>query len=244
MSQIKDQEIRGRHTRTYLRYLNDQQGTLINNMQTVIKEIYHHQSHAFKISLSFSFILQHRETLEYRYFYASNNEQLLKSPRLIRNQQDLQNLLNHLAAKDFPSLLKKQRPNTKWVIEHIMNLRIHLVITTYPLGKPPHLPNYIKNNRYIIGLQKDKNNAYCYKDNLCFFRYLAIGKFGKTRYHCNCNRNAKELFDEYCDHFHTNPHQFQGVELDEFPELEKYFEVQQFAMFLKEDGSAKTLYFS
>ena len=92
MSQIKDQEIRGRRTRTYLCYLNDQEGILINNMQTLIKEIYHHQSHAFKINL----ILQHRETLEYRYFYASNNEQLLKSSPLIRNQRDLQNLLNHL----------------------------------------------------------------------------------------------------------------------------------------------------
>ena len=77
MEQIKNQEIRGRRTRTYLRYLNDQRGTLIENMQTVMKEIYYHQSHAFKINLSFSFILQHRETLEYRYFYASNNEQLL-----------------------------------------------------------------------------------------------------------------------------------------------------------------------
>ena len=104
MGQIKNQEIRGRHTRTYLCYLNNQQGTLIDNMQTVIKEIYHHQSHAFKINLSFWFILQHCETLEYCYFYASNNEQLLKSPRLIQNKQDLQNLLNHLAAKDFPSL--------------------------------------------------------------------------------------------------------------------------------------------
>ena len=63
MAQIKDQEIRGRRIRTYLRYLNDQKGTLIDNMQTVMKEIYHHQSHAFKINMSFSFILQHRETL-------------------------------------------------------------------------------------------------------------------------------------------------------------------------------------
>ena len=51
--------------------------------------------------MSFSFVLQHCETLEYHYFYASNNEQLLKSPRLIHNQQDLQNLLGHLAAKIF-----------------------------------------------------------------------------------------------------------------------------------------------
>ena len=130
MSQIKDQEIRGRRTRTYLRYLNEQEGPLISNMETIIKETYHHQSHAFKINLSFSFILQHSETLEYRYFYASQNEQLLKSPRLIRNKQDLENLLNHSAAKDFRSLLKEQRPNTKWVIERIVNLRIHLVMTT------------------------------------------------------------------------------------------------------------------
>ena len=199
MGQIKNQEIRGRRTRTYLRYLNDRQGTLINNMETVIKEIYHHQSHAFKINLSFSFILQHRETLEYRYFYASNNEQLLTSPRLIRNQQDLDNLLDFLASQDFPSHLKDQRPNTKWVIERIVNLRVHLVMTTYPLGKPPHLPDYIKNNRYIIGLEKDNNNAYRYKDHLCFFRCLAIGKFGTTRH--NCNQKAKELFQEYCQHF-------------------------------------------
>ena len=67
-------------------------------------------------------------------------------------------------------------------------------------------------------------------------------KIWKT-YH-NCNRKAKELFDKYCDHFHISPHQFQGVELDEFPDLQKYFEVQLFAMFLKEDGTAKTLFFS
>ena len=115
-------------------------------------------------------------------------------------------------------------------------------MTTYPLGKPPHLPDYVKNNRHIIGLEKDNNHAYRYKDSLCFFRCLAIGKFGKT-YH-NCNQKAKELFQDYCQHFRIKPQDFEGVELDEFPELEKYFEVQLFAMFLKEDGSAKTLFLS
>ena len=123
-----------------------------------------------------------------------------------------------------------------------MNLRLHLVMTTYPLGKPPHLPDYIKNNRYIIGLEKDKSNAYCFRHSLCFFRCLAIGKFGKTQH--NCNQTGKELFQDYCQHFRVKPQDFEGVELDEFPELEKYFEVQLFAMFLKEDGSAKTLYLS
>ena len=58
------------------------------------------------------------------------------------------------------------------------------------------------------------------------------------------NHKAKELFQEYCNYFEVRSKTFEGVELDEFPELEKYFEVQLFAMFLKEDGSVKTLYLS
>ena len=155
---------------------------------------------------------------------------------------DLQNLLNHSATKDFPSLLKEQRPNTKWVIERIVNLRLHLVLTTYPLGNQPKLPNYIRNNRHIIGLEKDKNTANHYKDHLCFFRCLAIGKYKFIRH--NCNRKAKGLFQEYCKHFQVKPKTFESIEMDEIPELEIYFEVKLFAMFLKEDGSAKTLYLS
>ena len=115
-------------------------------------------------------------------------------------------------------------------------------MTTYPLGNLPKLPNYIKNNRYIIGLEKDQNHAHHYNDNLCFFHCPAIGKYKFTRH--NCNRKAEELFDQYCEHFEVNPQDFKGVELTDFPKLEKYFETRPFAMFLKEDGTAKVLYLS
>ena len=239
---IRDSETLNRRSRIYLRYLNHSNSPLIETIAHAIEDIFYRQTNAFKMNLSFSFILQHRETGEYRYHYASNNNQILNSPRLIRNQQDLENLLDHLASKDFPSHLKDQRPNTKWVIERIVSLRIHLVMTTYPLGNPPKLPDYIKNNRFIIGLEKDQNNNYRYKDHLCFFRCLAIGKFEKTRH--NCNKKAKELFQDYCQHFQVDPQDFKGVELTDFPQLEKFYEIQLFAMVLKEDGTAKTLYLS
>ena len=104
-------------------------------------------------------------------------------------------------------------------------------MTTYPLGKPPHLPDYIKNNQHIIALEKDETTAKSYKDHLCFFRCLAIGKFEKTPH--NCNQKAKDLFDQYCEHFQVNPEEFKGVELSDFPQLEKFYQVQLFAMFLK-----------
>ena len=191
---IRDSETLNRRSRIYLIYLRNDRAPLIETIAKVLEDIFQRQSHAFKINLSFSFILQHREAGEFCYYYASNNNQLLNSPRLIRNQQDLENLLDHLAAKDFPSHLKDQHPNTKWVIERIVSLRIHLVVTTYPLGNPPKLSDYIKNNRYIIALEKDQNHAYRYKDHLCFFCCLAIGKYKFTRH--NCNQKANELFQD------------------------------------------------
>ena len=53
MNQIKDQDIHGHQTRTYLCYLNNQQGSLIDNNEALIKKIYHHQTYAFKINQSF-----------------------------------------------------------------------------------------------------------------------------------------------------------------------------------------------
>ena len=238
---FRDSETLNRRSRIFLRYSCHDRAPLIESIAHAIENIFQRQTNAFKINLSFSFILQHRETGEFRYHYASNNNQLLNSPRLIRNQQDLENLLDHLAAKDFPSHLKDQRPNTKWVIEHIVSLRIHLVMTTYPLGNPPKLPDYIKNNRFIIGLQKDEHSR-TYKDHLCFFPCLVIGKYKFTRH--NCNQKAKELSQDYCEHFEVNPQDFKGVKLTDFPQLEKYYETHLFAMFFKEDGTAKTFYLS
>ena len=71
---------------------------------------------------------------------------------------------------------------------------------------------------------------------------MAIGKFGKT--HHNCNLKAKELFNQYCKHFRVNPLDFKGVELTDFPQLERFYKTQLFVMFLKQDGSAQTLYVS
>ena len=173
------------------------------------------------------------ERLEkFRYHYASKDNQLPNFPRLIRNQHDLDTLLNFLASQDFPSHLKDQCPNTKWVIECIVSFRIHHISTR----KPPHLPDYIKNNPHIIALEKDQNTAKSYQDHLSFFHCLAIAKYKFTRH--KCNQKSKDLFDQYCVRFRVNLEDFIGVELSDFPQLEKYYKTQLFAIFLREDDSA------
>ena len=112
---IRDTENHHRRSHIFLRYLHHDHAPLIETIAQVLENIFLCQTNTFKINLSFSFILQHKETGEFRYHYASNNDQLLNSPRLIRNQHNLGTLLDFLASQDCPSHLKDQRPNTKWV---------------------------------------------------------------------------------------------------------------------------------
>ena len=242
LNEIRDRDLINRKSRTYIRYLNECGLNLMESIEQSIEQVYRLQEHSFKLNISFSFILQNKETEEYRYYYASNNTQLVREPKLIRNQEDLNAILNFLSAKGFPTLLKDQRPSTKWVIERIVSIRLRVIPETYPLGKPPQLPEFIKNNPYIISLEKDAKHGYHYQDNLCFFRCLSIAKFNLSSN--NCNLKAKELFKDYCEQFNIIPNEFQGVELTDFPLLEKYYEVQLFGMTLQEDGTAKTIYLS
>ena len=117
-------------------------------------------------------------------------------------------------------------------IERIVNLCIHRIPSTYPFGKPPQRPDFIKNNKYIYGLKK-LSDWERYGDALCLFRNIALGLDKCTLK--NCNAKAKELFESYCEHFRFKPDEFQGVELEEFPQLENFYQVQLFAMSLQED---------
>ena len=118
----RDTETYYHRSRIFLRYLHHDRALLIETIAQAIENIFKRQTNFFKINLSFPFIIQHRETGEIRCHYSSNNDQLLNSPRLIRNQHDLDTLLDFPASQDFPSHLKNQRPNTKWVIERIVSL--------------------------------------------------------------------------------------------------------------------------
>ena len=132
-------------------------------------------------------------------------------------------MLDHLASKDYPTFLKQHCPNSKLTIERIVNLCVILYLVDFPLRRPPKLPVYIKHNRFIIGLEKDFHNSQQHKDNLCFFCSLTLGKCGKT-YH-NYIQKAQKLLKEYCDHFEVDAKPFQGVCLEEFPQLQQFYQI-------------------
>ena len=111
----------------------------------------------------------------------------------------------------------------------LVSIRIHIVMTTYPLGNPSSLPDYIKNNRYIIALEKDQNHAYRYNDHLCLFCCLAIGKFGKLAITVT---KSQRTLSRLLQTFSVNPQDCKCVELTDFPQCEPFYKTNCLPCFL------------
>jgi hypothetical protein len=75
----------------------------------------------------------------------------------------------------------RERPSTQWHFCSLLGFSIKIFETEYTIGKKIELPQYIVNNKAIIGLATND-------DNLCFFRALAI--------HHRIKENPKWKIDE------------------------------------------------
>ena len=89
------------------------------------------------------------------------------------------------------------------------------------------LPDYVKHNKAIVGLEKDRYHMTTYNDNLCLFRCLAL----------HLGREAAALYAEYTD---TPVHDFAGVTLDDLSKIEATFHVNVVVYKLNEITDGKT----
>jgi hypothetical protein len=83
----------------------------------MVRSLYRQQTTAFKINLSFGFILRQIETGVLRYYHASqNNARFFETPHPIRTEEDLERFLDELSGHDILEYIRQQRPDTKWVV--------------------------------------------------------------------------------------------------------------------------------
>ena len=186
---------------------------------------------AFKVNVSFGFVLREKENNRLRYYHSSNNccGRYLEEPSLITNRDDFESFLERIREPDILQWAVAQRPNSDWVCEHVTNATFFLNrIVDHPIGcvgivLPPH----IKRNKSIIGLETDGNGR-PYIDNLCLFRCLAL----------HLGREAAALYAEYTD---TSVRHFAGVTLDDLHKVESKFETNVVVYQLVEIDNGKTM---
>ena len=186
---------------------------------------------AFKVNVSFGFVLREKENDRLRYYHSSNNccGRYLEEPSLITNRDDFESFLERIREPDILQWAVAQRPNSDWVCEHVTNATFFLNrIVDHPIGRVGiNLPDYVKNNKSIIGLETDSHGV-IYIDNLCLFRCLGL----------HLGREAAALYAEYTD---TSVRHFAGVTLDDLHKVESKFETNVVVYQLVEIDNGKTM---
>ena len=193
--------------------------------------LFDQQTTAFKVNVSFGFVLREKENDRLRYYHSSNNccGRYLEEPALITNRDDFDRFLARIQESDILQWAVAQRPNSDWVCELVTNATFFLnKIVDHPIGcVGVNLPTYVKNNKSIIGLETDSHGV-IYIDNLCLFRCLGL----------HLGREAAALYAEYTD---TSVHDFAGVTLDDLLKVESKFETNVVVYQLVEIDNGKTM---
>ena len=193
--------------------------------------LFEQQTTKFRINLSYGFILKQKQNGRFKYYHSSGNccGRYLEEPSLIENRADFDQFLERIHESDILQWAIAQRPNSDWVCELVTNVTFFINrILHHPIGCVGiDLPDYVKNNKAIIGLEKDHYRHATYNDNLCLFRCLAL----------HLKREVDALYAEYTD---TPVHSFVGVTLDELDKVETKFKTNVFVYKLVEIADGKT----
>ena len=82
-----------------------------------VERIFQDQTTAFKLNLSFGFVLFNNETEQMQYHHTSaNSNRVFEAPFLVRNLEDLQQVRSALENLDVFEWARQQRPNSKWIV--------------------------------------------------------------------------------------------------------------------------------
>ena len=163
----------------------------VDRLRIPAKETYKEKiSTLVKVNASPGFILKHKTTGELRYYHSSaNNLSLFDKPQLVSSYEQFQLFMERILNMDILERTLLHRPNTSWVVHRLTNVTIYFykLHGSGCVGAPSDLPDFLRNHKYVLTLEKDNRNNKRYADNLCFFRALTIVQ------NCSCKNDASVL---------------------------------------------------
>ena len=205
----------------------------LTDLKEIIKKIFKEQTAAFKLNLAFRFILKNSETGEVCYYYPSQNGFVFQEPLLIANQEDLENLLQKVADTDWLEYIRKQKPNSKWLVSLTCSVGIYIYkLPEMPIGRGGFfLPSFIVENRGVDGLEKNHQTGKVYDDHLCYFRCVARHEGFDLK---NLEKKTKALKAQYFETLTDNEIKgFEGITLNDLHRLDQIFGIHTYVYALE-----------
>ena len=114
----------GRH-RVFNFAMSSSNVSLLNDkLDYVLREL----KYAAKVNFAFGFVLKNFEVGMFRYFYAHENNTVMKRSKLVCTPDDITNLKEKLQKMDIIDLCTRERANTKWTFYKLTNLTVFAVL--------------------------------------------------------------------------------------------------------------------
>ena len=177
-----------------------------------------------KIQVSFGFLLQHKQTGKMRYFHPSaNNSGIFDPPPLVQDLTDLKQVVKNVTDVDASSHAFLHRPDSEYIVLRVLHVAFYVNrLRNFPIGCWPRakVPSFISRNAGVTDVSQTAD-ADCnpYRDNLCFFRCLALHRAGQ-------GGDDVLTCQELCERMGWSSHSFPGVTLDDLPLIEKKFKIR------------------
>lgn len=208
------------------------------------EEIYQNQNNAFRMQMSFGFIMYNSIQDRYRYFIPEDNSGYFESPFRFSTVNDLHRFHREIATLDVFETICKQKPSSAWKPVLLTNIRFAIFKTNFPLGSSVSIPDFIKDRKCIvskiISRYSEKNQ------NLCLFMSLSYSRHGIR----NFISETHVLFQKWIDfafskklisHTYT-PDDYPGFDLKHIPYFEELFQVNVNIYELNESSSVVTIF--
>src|SRR6266516_3331374 len=185
----------------------------IKSLDDIVKSFmttYKKENKAFKLLFSFGYVTEKHEETEYKLkLYQPSQQYFYDKLVCIKNKKDINSLTSNINAEHVVHKLTEKFPDSATRLIGVFSVAVKVIRLDYPIGSKIKLPDYIRNSRFIVGLDKVGNN-------LCFWGCMALAE-GNERGD-SCIRKAKELFGQ----FYTNKTVTDYAGFDFVNELDKY----------------------
>ena len=135
--------------------------TCLDTRAMELRQILEEQTNAFKVNVSFGFVLQHKQSQRYKYYHSSCNccGMYLDEPSLVTNEDTFEAFLERIHQQDVLKWAINQRPDSDWICHILTNMTffVNRILQHHPIGCVGRaMPNRVKRNKCIIGLAKKR----------------------------------------------------------------------------------------
>ena len=104
-----------------------------------------------------------------KYHHSSANNHVFERPVLIRNREDLQQVLSALESLYVFEWARKRHSNFKKVVMDITNSTFYMTkLRDDSIGRSPHWLKYVLGSPAVVSLDCNKQTGLPYENKLCF----------------------------------------------------------------------------